>query len=49
MVLIKSQVTSQGMYIIQGIILGNVKMRRFFLHWVLQYMHCAFVVMKKNI
>ena len=29
MVLIKSQVTSQGMYIIQGIILGNVKMRRF--------------------
>ena len=37
------------MYIIQGIILGNVKMRRFFffLHWVLRYMHCAFVVMKK--
>ena len=30
MVLIKSQVTSKGMYIIQGIILGNVKMRRFF-------------------
>ena len=47
MVLIKYQVMSQGMYIIQGIILGNVKYAEVFMHWVLRYMHCAFVVMKK--